>query len=110
MAAIADTPEPPYCAVIFTSVRAPGDEEAYAAADEELTARAREQPGFLGIESAHADIGITVSYWATEEHAAAWKQVAEHCAAQQSGRQRWYAAYRVRVCRVERDYGFGKRT
>lgn len=102
---IASTPEPPYVAVIFTSVRTPGDDgyAATAVAMEELAAR---QPGYLGIESAHDSLGITVSYWATEDAARAWKQVADHAAAQRMGRERWYAAYRVRVCRVERDYGF----
>ena len=31
---------------------------------------------------------------------------ADNLAAQRAGRQRWYRAYRVRVCRVEREYGF----
>jgi heme-degrading monooxygenase HmoA len=37
--------------------------------------------------------------------AAAWKQVAEHPVAQESGKQVWYADYRVRVATVARDYG-----
>jgi heme-degrading monooxygenase HmoA len=32
--------------------------------------------------------------------------VAEHSAAQRLGRERWYEAYELRVCRVERAYGF----
>ncbi len=53
-------------------------------------------------------MGISVSYWATEADARAWKRVAEHVAAQQLGHDRWYRAYRVRVATVERDYGFSK--
>lgn len=102
---IADTPEPPYVAVIFTSVRAPGD-GGYAEMAARMDALAAEQPGYLGMESARDDLGITVSYWATDEDARAWKRVAEHAGAQRLGRERWYAAYRVRVARVERDYGF----
>ena len=49
--------------------------------------------------------GITVSYWRTEADALAWKQVAEHLGAQRLGQERWYAAYRVRVAIVQRDYG-----
>ncbi|HET7398308.1 MAG TPA: antibiotic biosynthesis monooxygenase [Intrasporangium sp.] len=99
----ADTPPPPYVAVIFTSTRTEGDHgyAAMAAAMEDL---ARRQPGYLGIESARDEIGITVSYW-TDEHAArAWKDVAAHLVAQRRGRERWYADYRVRVGTVEREY------
>lgn len=69
---------------------------------------ARQQPGFLGIESARSGLGITVSYWESPETIRAWKQQWEHLLAQQQGRETWYAAYHVRICKVERDYGFGK--
>lgn len=98
------TPQPPYTAVIFTSVRTT-DDDGYgetAARMEQLAAR---QPGFLGLESARDDVGITVSYWADDASARAWKQVAEHLVAQRRGRESWYADYRVRVARVEREYG-----
>ena len=101
---IASTPDPPYTAVIFTSMRTPGD-AGYAVMSARLEALAREQPGFLGIESARGDLGITVSYWVDEEAAAAWKQVAEHLLVQRAGRERWYVDYRVRVATVTRDYG-----
>lgn len=100
---IAVTPEPPYTAVIFTSVlRSDRGYGPMAARMEELAAQ---QPGYLGIESARSDIGITVSYWTTPEAAVAWKGVAEHVIAQERGRSDWYASYRVRVATVEREYG-----
>ena len=104
MSAFASTPEPPYVAVIFTSVRTAGD-NGYAAMSARMDALAAEQPGYLGIESARDDVGITVSYWADEASAQAWKQVAAHLVAQQRGREVWYADYRVRVAVVHRDYG-----
>lgn len=104
MSAFASTPEPPYVAVIFTSVRTAGD-HGYAAMSARMDALAAEQPGYLGIESARDDVGITVSYWADEASAQAWKQVAAHLVAQQRGREVWYADYRVRVAVVHRDYG-----
>ena len=58
----------------------------------------------LGMESAREDIGITVSYWRDEQAARAWKDVAAHQLAQQRGRERWYADYRVRIATVHRDY------
>jgi len=101
---IAETPEPPYTAVIFTSLRS-ADARGYDRMAERMFALAAEQPGFLGVETAREDVGITVSYWTDEAAAAAWKQVAAHQVAQARGRDAWYADYRVRVCTVTRDYG-----
>lgn len=101
---IAATPEPPYWAVIFTSVRTDLDAEAYAAMSEAMEALARKQPGFLGVESAREAVGITVSYWKDLDSIAAWKAVMAHRAAQATGRERWYSAYTTRIARVERDY------
>jgi heme-degrading monooxygenase HmoA len=100
----AATPDPPYVAVIFTSARTEGD-NGYAAMARSLEERALDQPGYLGIESARdADLGITVSYWADEDAARAWKQVAAHLVAQRRGRSAWYTDYRVRIAVVHRAY------
>jgi len=103
---IARTPPPPYYAVIFTSLRTAGD-DGYAAMAERMDALARQQAGFLGVESAREDVGITVSYWRDLESIRAWKAHAEHLVAQQSGQARWYSDYTTRICRVERDYTLG---
>ena len=102
----ANTPEPPYTAVIFTSFRTDADEVGYLAMADAMERLAADQPGYLGIESARgADgLGITVSYWSTDAAARAWKQVAEHLGAQRLGRERWYTGYVIRVATVERDY------
>jgi len=99
----AATPEPPYWAVVFTSLRADTD-PAYDEAAARMLALAGEQPGFLGAESARgADgLGITVSYWDSPEAIAAWKAHPDHARVQVLGRTRWYRDYRVRVCKVER--------
>ena len=101
----AQTPTPPYYAVIFTSRRTEGD-NGYERMAHRMVELAREQPGFLGIESARgADgLGITVSYWESEAAIAAWKAHVEHAAAQARAGD-WYAHFDVRVCRVERAYG-----
>jgi heme-degrading monooxygenase HmoA len=101
--ALAVTPPPPYTAVIFTSRRAAvtSGYEAMAAA---MFAAVREQPGFLGVDSARDGVGITVSYWVDDDAARAWKQVAEHLVAQRLGHDLWYADYHVRVATVHRDY------
>lgn len=105
---IASTPEPPYVAVIFSSQRTEGD-QGYAAMAGRMVELARAQPGFLGVESARdaEGFGITVSYWKDEASVAAWKAHAEHAVAQRLGRDRWYGAFRLRVCRVERESGLG---
>ena len=103
---IANTPEPPYYAVIFTSQRTAGD-QGYARMAERMLELAAKQRGFLGVESVRgADgFGITVSYWSSEEAIAAWKAHAEHQPAQEAGRRVWYADYHLRVAKVERAYG-----
>ena len=85
---IAPTPRPPYYAVIFTSERTIVEE------------------GYHGQESARENIGITVSYWASLEAIKQWKKNSEHLLAQQMGKEKWYAAYKTRICKVERDYAF----
>lgn len=105
MDAPAETPQPPYTAVIFTSVQS-ARLDGYGDTAAEMERLAAQQPGYLGFESARSGLGIAVSYWATQEDARAWKQVAEHRIAQQRGRDQWYRSYRVRVATVEREYGF----
>ena len=100
----ASTPSTPYYAVIFTSVRTDGD-NGYAQTAEKMLDLASQQPGFLGFETARQEVGISVSYWSSLEAIAAWKQNIEHREAQANAKQ-WYKAFRVRVCRVEREYGF----
>jgi heme-degrading monooxygenase HmoA len=105
MMPIATTPATPYFAVIFTSIRTDGD-NGYGKMSDAMVASAAKQPGFLGVESAREDVGITVSYWDSLEAISAWKQNAAHLVAQKLGRENWYAAYKLRICRVERDYEF----
>ena len=101
---ITGMPAPPYFAVVFTSQRTPGD-RGYAAMAERRVALAREQAGFLGVESVRdpEGFGITVSYWRDEASIAAWKAHAEHTEARRLGRERGYSSFHLRVCRVERD-------
>ncbi|MCL9783612.1 antibiotic biosynthesis monooxygenase [Vibrio sp. S4M6] len=104
MSQIAETPKPPYYAVIFTS-ETTHDLAGYEQMAEKMVELALEQPGFLGIESAREEVGITVSYWSDLDSIKQWKANAEHKLAQQVGREKWYSAYKTRVCKVERDYG-----
>jgi heme-degrading monooxygenase HmoA len=107
MSTIARTPEPPYFAVIFTSTRTDVD-GGYADMAAKMEELAAQQPGFLGVETARgADgLGITVSYWESEEAIANWRRNVEHRLAQSQGREQWYAEFCTRVAKVERARGF----
>lgn len=98
-------PKPPYYAVIFSSLRSPGD-QGYAAMADRMVELAQQQPGFLGVESARDSqgFGITVSYWESLEAIAHWRNDAEHQVAQETGKSRWYEHYELRVAKVERAY------
>jgi heme-degrading monooxygenase HmoA len=101
---ISQTPPPPYYAVIFTSIRNEGDDN-YAETADRMAELAKQQPGYLGIESARNEIGVTVSYWKDLESIRSWKMNTEHLFAQKKGREEFYAAFKVRIAKVERDYG-----
>lgn len=75
---------------------------------EAMITEVKKQPGFLGFESACNETGITVSYWKDRDSIAAWKGHREHSMAIKRGKEDWYAAYKVRICRVERDYGWSE--
>lgn len=104
MSEIANTPEPPYYAVIFSNHRTEGD-NGYAEMAGRMAELAKSQPGYLGMESVREDLGITVSYWESLESIANWKKNTEHLEAQRLGHQKWYSTFRVRVAKVEREYG-----
>lgn len=99
---IANTPAPPYYAVIFTSFLH-DDVEGYAEAAQHLYSLARDMPGFLGYEGVRAGMGISVSYWASLEAIRAWKEHPEHRRIQQY-EKRWFRECRIRISKVERDY------
>jgi heme-degrading monooxygenase HmoA len=101
---IANTPAPPYYAVIFTSLRTDVN-EGYGQMADRMMELAALQPGFLGVESVRDGLGITVSYWTDLESIRRWKSNVEHLAAQKMGREKWYASFKTRISKVERDYG-----
>ncbi|UNG17872.1 antibiotic biosynthesis monooxygenase family protein [Stutzerimonas zhaodongensis] len=104
MSTIAATPKPPYYAVIFTSHRTDGD-NGYGDMVTRMVELAAQQPGYLGIESAREHLGITVSYWSDLESIKNWKADLEHKRAQEYGHEKWYSSFKVRISKVERDYG-----
>lgn len=102
MSKIANTPKPPYYAVIFSSVRTAGD-NGYAEAARHMLDLARQQPGFLGYEGARQELGVSVSYWESLDAIRTWREHPEHRKVQRMEPE-WYGESRIRVCKVERDY------
>ncbi len=102
---IANTPKAPYYAVIFTSTNTENVED-YSEMAERMVELADKQDGFLGVESARNEVGITVSYWKDLASIKNWKENAEHSFAQKQGKKKWYQSYKTRIAKVERDYGF----
>jgi heme-degrading monooxygenase HmoA len=98
---------PPYYAVIFSSLLSE-DTEGYAETADRMEQLAKQQKGFLGIESARSEIGITVSYWESLEAITAWKNNVAHSEVQKLGKEKWYQKYQLRICKIERAYGFEK--
>lgn len=98
----------PYYAVIFTSIkRETADAHGYQEIAQRMEELAKLQPGFLGVESARNELGITVSYWENLDAIKNWKQESEHLFAQQTGRENFYSYYKTRICKVEREYAWG---
>jgi len=104
---IANTPKPPYYAVIFSSTRSAVD-DGYSEMADKMEELARQEKGFLGIESARNELGITVSYWKDLESIKKWKNNSEHRIAQGKGREIWYSSFKTRIAKIESDYDFQK--
>ena len=95
----------PYFAVIFTSIQTENI-EGYEKMALEMETLAKQQEGFIAIDSARNEIGITISYWQSLDAIKNWKQHSDHLIAQQKGRNNWYSWYNVKICKVEREYEF----
>jgi heme-degrading monooxygenase HmoA len=102
---IEDNLKLPYYAVIFSTILN-DNTIGYLEMADKIEKLATQQKGYLGIESARSEIGITVSYWQTLEDITAWKNNIKHTEARNLGREKWYKKYQLRICKVEREYGF----
>ncbi|GAB4178826.1 MAG: antibiotic biosynthesis monooxygenase [Calditrichia bacterium] len=101
-------PEPPYYAVIFSSLKKRIDSE-YQATAEKMIELAKTMPGFLGYESISSELAsITISYWTDLESIANWKHHPDHLKAQERGKSEWYESYTIRISRVESNHEFGR--
>jgi heme-degrading monooxygenase HmoA len=96
--------------VIFVAQRTALDADGYARAATAMDKLAMQQAGYLGMDSVRgADgLGITVSYWADEASAKAWRDHPDHAAIRDAGRDRWYSDYSLHVAHVTRSYDWKK--
>ena len=103
----AGTPEPPYYAVIFTTMRVNDPNDGYAGMSERLEKIVCNQPVYIGMESVRESdgFGITVCNWKDEASITNWKNNLEHQVAQEKGMADWYKNYFLRIAKVERDNG-----
>lgn len=103
------TPPPPYHAVIFTSQRTAVD-DGYTELNDELYQEALKFDGYIGAETLRnaEGFGVAVLYWRDEESIRQWARYAKHIRAKQTGKEIWYSGYRVRIAKVEREYGMGE--
>ncbi len=97
--------KPPYYAAIFISELSNND-EGYAQMAQQMLELAHTMPGFLGVESAREQVGITVSFWRDEASIAHWRKQAQHVQAQKLGREKWYQNYQIHIARVERFHQY----
>jgi heme-degrading monooxygenase HmoA len=105
---VANTPKPPYYAVVFTSLNTPEiDHSEHVAMPHRMVQLAETYEGYLGIEPARNGdgFGVAVSYWKDLESINAWARDPEHVVTKKKGREIWYSHYMIRICKVERDYG-----
>lgn len=103
MSKIAKTPNPPYYAVIFSSTRTEGD-NGYEAMSDRMLELAAKQPGYLGVESAREELGVTVSYWSDLESISHWKANVEHQQARKLGHEKWYSKFKVRISNLKSEF------
>lgn len=101
-----ETPVPPYYTVIFSSIRTEV-EEGYTELNDELWLDAQKLDGFIGADSVRKDDGegITTLYFKDMETIHQWAKYQKHIRAKELGKEKWYKDYKVRIGKIEREYG-----
>lgn len=96
-------------AVIFEVTPTAAGKAEYLETAAALRAELERVDGFISIErfQSLSEEGklLSLSFWRDEAAVAAWRNHAEHRAAQAKGRGGLFADYRLRVAEVVRDYG-----
>jgi heme-degrading monooxygenase HmoA len=81
------------------------DVRGYPELAAKLVELAKQEPGFLGIESGfQRGFALAVSYWSSLEAIQRWSTNARHMIAKEKGKSAWFKKYVTRIARVERVY------
>jgi heme-degrading monooxygenase HmoA len=100
-------------AVIFELTPAPGRKQDYLDLAAGLGAEVEDFDGFISIERFESITApgrfVSLSFWRDEEAVRKWRNVQKHREAQAKGRGGIFAAYRLRVASVMRDYEMNRR-
>jgi len=100
-------------AVIFEVEPAAGKRDAYLGIAADLRPLLDGIDGFISIERFQSlsdeNRILSLSFWRDEEAVKAWRNTEEHRRAQAAGRGGVFAAYRLRIAHVVRDYGLTDR-
>lgn len=100
-------------AVIFEVEPAAGQRGAYLDLAARLASGLAEIDGFLSVERfeslSRPGRILSLSFWRDEAAVEAWRDRADHRAAQGAGRSGVFQDYRLRVAAVTRDYGLHER-
>ncbi|EKK5269606.1 antibiotic biosynthesis monooxygenase [Cronobacter dublinensis] len=95
-------------AVLFEAQALPQAQQRYFDLAAGLKPLLADAPGFIDLERfqslAAPDRFLSLSWWESEEAVRQWKGNLMHQAAQQEGKERIFAHYRIRVAQVLRDY------
>ncbi|EOL8988592.1 antibiotic biosynthesis monooxygenase [Cronobacter dublinensis] len=95
-------------AVLFEAQALPQAQQRYFDLAAGLKPLLADAPGFIDLERFQSltvpDRFLSLSWWESEEAVRQWKGNLMHQAAQQEGKERIFAHYRIRVAQVLRDY------
>jgi heme-degrading monooxygenase HmoA len=92
---------------VFRSRLVPEAQNEYSQWAQRMSALAAATPGHVSHKAFVAEDGerLTLVEFESEESQRAWAVHPEHVQAKKLGRQRFFAEYRVQICRVIRDSG-----
>jgi heme-degrading monooxygenase HmoA len=93
---------------IFRSRLRPEHADEYARLATEIYDLAQAMPGFVSLKTFEAPDGerMSIVEFIDEATHTAWREHPRHREAQRLGREKFYSAFRIQVCREERAYGF----
>lgn len=100
-------------AVIFEVTPFLGERHRYLDLAGDLRTHLEATDGFISVERFESLTTrgklLSLSFWRDEEAVRRWRETEEHRTAQSAGRGGVFAAYRLRVAEVLRDYGLDDR-